>query len=337
MKILFIGGTGLISTASTELAIASGQELWHLNRGRREAAPPRGVHQISADIRDADGVHRALGVGKFDAVVNWIAYTPEHVRQDIDIFRGRTAQYVFVSSASAYQKPPKHHVITEDTPLENPFWEYSRQKAASEAVLMREFRATGFPVTIVRPSLTFGDPVIPLAIGCWNAPWTIVARLRAGGRMIVPGDGTSLWPITHNTDFAAGLAGLLGNPKALGEAFHIVTDEAPTWNRIYEETAEACGAKLHPVHIPSDFLSAFDPHLEGSLIGDKANSVVFDNSKIKRFVPGWQAKVSYAEGIRRTIAWLSADPARQSVDADTEAKWDRMIAAHESGRPPRPA
>jgi len=332
MKVLFVGGTGLISTACTELAVERGIDLWHLNRGKRETAPAKGVRLLQADIRDAASARRALGDARFDSVVNWIAFTPDQVRQDIELFGGRTSQYVFISSASAYQKPPRHYVITEETPLENPFWEYSRQKAACENLLMEECRTRGFPATIVRPSLTFGNPVIPLAVSCWHAPWTIVSRMRRGGRMIVPGDGTSLWPITHNTDFAAALHGLLGNPKAVGEAFHITTDEAPTWNRIYELTAEACGARLNPVHISSDFLMAFDPHLEGSLIGDKANSIVFDNSKIKRFVPGWTAKVSYAEGIARTLRWLSADPARQSVDAATEAKWDRIISAHDSGK-----
>jgi len=332
MKILFIGGTGLISGACTDLALAAGVELWHLNRGKREAVPPKGVRQVVADVRNPGEARRALGEERFDVVVDWIAFTPDHVRQDVALFRGRTAQYVFISSASAYQKPPRHYVITEETPLENPFWEYSRQKAACEGILMDEFRASGFPATIVRPSLTFGDPAIPLAVSCWHKPWTIVARMRAGRPMIVPGDGTSLWPITHNTDFAAGLAGLMGNPKAAGEAFHITTDEALTWNRIYELTAEACGARLNAARISSEFLMAFDPHLEGSLIGDKANSVVFDNSKLKRLCPGWRAKVTYAEGIGRTVAWLSADPARQGVDPETEAKWDRIIAAHESGK-----
>ncbi|MEK7474912.1 MAG: SDR family oxidoreductase [Candidatus Coatesbacteria bacterium] len=333
MKILFVGGTGLISTACTELAVAQGHELMHMNRGKRNATPMKGVKLLQADIRDpGEEARLALGRLEFDAVVDWIAFTPEHVRKDIELFGGRAAQYVFISSASAYQKPPKHYVITEETPLENPFWEYSRQKAACEKLLMETWAAAKFPATIVRPSLTFGNPVIPLAVSCWNRPWTIVKRIREGRPLIVPGDGTSLWPITHNTDFATGLQGLLGNPKTLGEAFHITTGEALTWNQIYERTAEACGAKLNAVHISSDFLTAFDPHLEGSLLGDKAHTTVFDNSKLKRFVPGWEAKVPYAEGVRRSVAWLSADPARQGLDPATEAAWDRIIAAHESGK-----
>ena len=330
MKVLFIGGTGLISSACTELAAERGVELYVLNRGSR-AELPAGVAHLVADIRDQAAVKRALAGHTFDAVVNWVAYTPEDVERDIASFRGRTGQYIFISSASAYQKPVGSYLITESTPLVNPYWDYSRNKIACEERLVRALREEGFPITIVRPSLTYGDTQIPLVVNSWQKPYTAIARLRAGKPLIVPGDGTSLWTITHNSDFAKGFVGLLGHQQAIGHAFHITGDEALTWDQYYAAVAAAAGAELKIVHIASDFIAACLPDMTGSLLGDKTVSVVFDNSKIKRFVPGFCATVPFAQGIRRTLAWFEADPARQQIDHAADQQWDMLIEAYERG------
>lgn len=332
MKILFLGGTGLISSACTALARERGHAVTLLNRGQRTVVPPpTGVEILHADLRDRAAVESVLQGRTFDAVVNWIAFTPEQVEQDLAVFTGRCAQYVFISSASAYQKPPDHYVITEETKLENVHWEYSRNKIACEQRLMRAWHEAKVPVTIVRPSLTYSEVQIPLAMSCWHAPYTLIRRVREGRPLIVPGDGTSLWVITHNTDFAKGLVGLLGHPQAAGEAFHITTDEVHTWNQFYELFAEAAGAKLNPVHIASDFLIRLNPDLEGTLIGDKSISTVFDNSKLKRYVPDFKATMTFREGIRRTVQWFDTDPSRQTVDPKADSWWDRAIAAAEAG------
>src|SRR3984885_6048503 len=255
MKVLFIGGTGIISTACTKLALERGIELTLLRRGQRAANFPDHVRTIALDIADEVAVARALREQKFDVVVDWIAFTPAHVERDISLFRDRTGQYVFISSASAYQKPVGHYLITESTPLANPYWQYSRDKIACEELLMKAYREEGFPITIVRPSLTYGDTQIPLAVNSWLKPYTIVDRMRRGKKVIVPGDGTSLWVITHNSDFAKGLIGLLGHRQAIGNAFHITSDEAMCWDQFYRLTAEAAGADPELVHIPSDFMA----------------------------------------------------------------------------------
>lgn len=331
MKVLFIGGTGIISSACTQLAVERGIDLTLLNRGCRATHLPGAAETLTADIDDAAAVSSALGGRSFDAVVNWIAFEPGHIERDIALFRGRTRQYVFISSASAYQKPATHYLITESTPLANPFWTYSQQKIACEERLSREYRENGFPVTIVRPSLTYGDTQIPLAVNSWAKSFTAVDRMRRGRKVIVPGDGSSLWVITHNTDLAKGLVGLLAHEQAIGHAFHITSDEVMCWDQWYRVTAEAAGAAPQLVHIPSDFLAACVPESRGSLLGDKAVSVVFDNAKIKRFVPGYCATVPFAEGIRRTIAWFDAVPARKQIDEEANARWDKLIAAYEKG------
>ena len=328
MRVLFIGGTGIISTASTRLAAERGIDLTLLTRGRRAVDLPAGVKTIQADIGDAAG---ALKGESFDAVVDWIAFTPDQIERDINLFRGRTRQYIFISSASAYQKPAKDYLITESTPLANPYWEYSRNKIACEERLMKAYREEGFPVTIVRPSLTYGDTQIPLAVNSWQKSWTAVDRMRRGKKVIVPGDGSSLWVTTHNSDFSQGLLGLLGHRQAIGHAFHITSDEVMTWDQFYRITAQAAGAEARIVHIPSEFLGACLPDEVGGLTGDKAVSVVFDNSKIKRFVPGYCAKVPFAQGIQRTIAWFDADPRRKQIDEEANASWDKLIDAYESG------
>jgi nucleoside-diphosphate-sugar epimerase len=332
MRVLFIGGTGLISSACTELAMARGIDMCLLNRGRTTRIPlPDGVEVITADIHDRAAAEAALAGQEFDVVVDWIAFTTDHVQRDIDLFRGNVSQYIFISSASAYQKPPLDYRVTESTPLVNPHWEYSRNKAACEELLLREHRASGFPFTVVRPSLTYGPPMIPLAVNDWGRPYTIIERMRAGKKIIVPGDGTSLWQCTWNGDFAKGLVGLLGNQRVIGQAFHITSDEVLTWDQFYSETARAAGAEPNLIHIPSEFIMAFCPGEEGNLLGDKAQSTVFDNSKIKRYVPDFVATTTFAQGIRRTLAWFEADPARCAVSEETNATWDRIIGAYESG------
>jgi len=329
MKILFLGGTGIISTACTRLAIARGFEVTLLNRSRRETIP--GARQLTADIGDAD-LAAKLARERWDVVVDFIAFDPAAIEQRIALFRDRVAQYIFISSASAYQKPLTHYLITESTPLANPFWEYSRNKIACEERLMRAYREASFPITIIRPSLTYGDTNVPLAINSWTQSFTAVARLRAGQPLIVPGDGLSLWTITHNTDFAKGLVGLIGHPGAIGHAFQITSDEALTWNQIYQATAEAAGVSApRLVHIASDFVCACDPDALGPLIGDKSNSAIFDNTKIQRFVPDFVATTRFRDGIAGTIRWFDADPSRQTVDREMSAKWDRLIAAYERG------
>lgn len=329
MKILFIGGSGVISRAVTQQTLAAGHELWLLNRGQHR--PVDGARVLTADMTNVDGVRAALRGHTWDVVVQWIAFKPEDVRRDIELFRGTTRQYFLISSASVYQKPLPHYLITESTPRANPHWEYARLKIACEQELEAAHQATAFPGVIVRPSLTYGDDQIPLVLNAWQKPWTAIDRMRRGAPLIIPGDGTSLWTITHNTDFAAGLIGLFGNPATLGHAFHITSDEALTWNQIFSLTAQAAGVTAPRfVHIPSDFIISCVPAVEGTLLGDKAVSAVFDNSKLKRFVPGFAARTPFATGIRRTLAWFEADPARQQIDAELNARWDKLTAAYEA-------
>lgn len=330
MRILFIGGTGIISTACTRLAVARGLDLTVLNRGQRSEIA--GAKQIVADANDAAAAARALDGTTWDAVVDFITFGPEQIEQRLQLLRGRVGQYVFISSASAYQKPVTHYLVTESTPLANPFWEYSRNKIACEDRLTRALRDEGFPMTIVRPSFTYGETIVPLSVNSWPKPYTAVDRLRRGAPVIVQGDGTSLWTLTHNTDFAKGLLGLLGNQNALGHAVHITADEVLNWNQIYEAVADAAGVKRPEfVHIASDFIAACLPDEVGGLIGDKANSAVLDNTKIKRLVPDFVATVRFREGIARSIAWFDADPARRQIDEQANAKWDRLIAAYQRG------
>ena len=330
MKILFIGGSGIISQAASACAVEHGADLWLLNRGHH--AVPAGAKTLVADLTDAAATRAALAGHDWDVVVQWIAFTPPDLERDIELFRGRTRQYLFISSASAYQKPVAHYRVTESTPLINPYWEYSRSKIACETVLQRAFESEGFPGTIVRPSLTYGDNQVPLVLNSWRQSWTAVDRMRRGLPLIIPGDGTSLWTITHNTDFARGLIGLLGNPAAIGQAFHITTDEVLTWNQYFALTAEAAGVSVPKfIHIASDYLTACLPSTTGTLLGDKAVSVVFDNTKIKQFVPGFTARMTFQAGIRRTIAWFDAVAERRQVDPALNATWDQLIAGYERG------
>jgi nucleoside-diphosphate-sugar epimerase len=331
MKVLFIGGTGIISTACTTLAIQHGLDLTLLTRGKHDANIPHGARILSGDV-NAPELASKLSQENFDAVVDWIAFTPADIERDINLFRGRTRQFIFISSASVYQKPPSHYLITESTPLANPYWDYSRNKIACEERLMQAYRDGSFPITIVRPSLTYGETLVPLIMNSWaEMSYTAVDRMLRGQEVIVPGDGTSLWVLTHNTDFAKGLVGLLGNEQAIGHAFHITSDEVLTWNQIYKTVATATGVEPKIVHIPSDFIVACLPEKEGSLLGDKSLSVVFDNTKIKRFVPDYCATTTFAQGIRRSLAWFDADPIRKRVDHEANATWDKLIMAYKKG------
>lgn len=332
MKLLFIGGTGLISSACSELAVQRGHEVFLLNRSASTKVPaPLGSTILQADIH-ADSAHLSalMADQRFDAVVDFLSFTPEDIQRNLSLFRDKTRQFVFISSASAYQKPVKNYLITEETPLENPFWQYSRDKIACENLLMDEHRKNGFPVTIIRPSLTYGPTQIPLIYGSWLHPWTLISRMKQGRPVIVPGDGLSLWVLTWNADFAIGLLGLLGNQAAIGEAFHITSDEVLSWDQIFLEVYQALGAEPRLVHIPSDLLVKYDESALGTLIGDKSNSVVFDNSKIKRFVPDFECKVKWSEGVRRALAWYEAHPEFQTVDLEADAKWDRILEIYSS-------
>ncbi len=327
MKVLFIGGTGNISGACSRLAIEKGIDLYHLNRGQNGVSIP-GAKSLVADIHDTDQVKNALGDLSFDVVANFIAYKPEDIQRDIAVFSERTKQYIFISSASAYQKPVSHPIITESTPLCNPYWDYSRDKIACEDMLMRAYREKGFPITIVRPSHTY-ETVIPAAIGSWN-DYTLIDRIRKGKKIIIHGDGSALWVMTHATDFAKGFYGLMGHQQSIGHAFHITSDEILNWNQIYEAMADAVGVTLNAVHVPSDFVSDVADKMgmgwmRGNLFGDKANSVFFDNTKIKQFVPGYCATIPFKQGIKKTIDWFEADPARMIIDDMNNMLIDRVL------------
>ena len=331
MKVLFIGGTEVISSGVSPLVVERGMELYLLNRGTRSGLAPEGARQIVADARDSKSVRDALKGRSFDVVVDWLVFTPDQLEADITLFSGLTSHYVFISSASAYQKPPTHSPITESTPVANPYWQYSRCKIACEDRLLREYRERQFPMTIVRPSFTYGRTMIPAGYQSWIHPWTLVDRMRRGKKIIVQGDGTSLWTMTHNTDFAKGFVGLLGNPAAVGHAFHITSDEVLTWDQITNAIGRAAGAEPDIIHIASDFITAFDPEARGGLVGDKAQCAIFDNSKIKSFVPGYIATVPFREGVRWSVEWFEKHPELCTIDDQFNALSDRIIAACETG------
>jgi nucleoside-diphosphate-sugar epimerase len=322
LRVLFIGGSGVISSACSRVAVDRGIDLSVLNRGHSSSRPlPLGVTTLQADIRDPESVRDQLGDLEFDAVVDWVAFTPQHVRADIDLFRGRTGQYVFISSASAYQTPPARVPVTESTPLRNPFWQYSRDKIACEELLVAAYRDEGFPATIVRPSHTYDQTLVP-----FDGGWTVLGRMLAGKPVIVHGDGTSLWTLTHHDDFARAFVPLLAHPRTLGEAIGITSDDVLTWNQIAETLAVALGVTAQLVHVPSDAIAAADPHWGAGLLGDKAHSMVFDNTKVRGLVPGWQAVIPFEQGAREIVQWHCADPARQVTDASLNAVMDKLAA-----------
>jgi nucleoside-diphosphate-sugar epimerase len=322
MKVLFIGGTGIISASCSRLAVEMGIELAHFNRGRSHRRVD-GVKRIQGDIHDRDGARELLRGQSFDAVVNWIAFRPEQVRADIELFRGQIGQYVFISSASAYQKPVRRLPITEQTPLENPFWQYARDKARCEVILGEEYRERGFPLTIVRPSHTYDATLLPTDWG-----YTVLDIMKKGKKIIIPGDGTSVWVMTHASDFAAGFVPLLGNQRAIGEAFHITSDELLTWNLIYQMMAEALGVSLNALHIPSDFIARHDPEMGANLLGDKSHSVIFDNSKIRGLVPGFAPGIPFQRGVREIVQWYEQNAGWQVVDQRIDSTIDAIIDAY---------
>jgi len=322
MKVLFIGGTGIISSACSRLALERGVDLYLLNRGTSARLAPEGARSLYGDIYDPQSARAALADHNFDAVVNWVAYTSQHIESDLSLFRGRTGQYVFISSASAYQTPPAALPVTEATLLDNPFWQYSRDKIACEERLVRAYREEKFPITIVRPSHTYDATMLPFEGG-----WTVVDRMLRGKPVIVHGDGTSLWALTHNTDFARGFVPLLANPRALGNGFHITSDEWLTWNEIFQAVGRAAGVEPKLLHVPSDLIAAYDANWGAGLLGDKAHSMVFDNSRIKRVVPDFCAAIPFARGAQEIVAWYNADPARRVVDPAFDQLCDRIAAA----------
>ena len=329
MKVLFIGGTGTISYSSTLLAKEKGIDLYLLNRGKSELRPiPEGVRLLKADIRDPNSVAEALGTLKFDAVADFIAFTPEHIETDLALFRGKTGQYLFISSASAYQTPPSTLPVTESTLLDNPAREYSRNKIACEERLARAYREEKFPFTIVRPSHTYDQVYIPVHGG-----WTVVDRMLRGLPVIVHGDGSSLWTLTHSSDFAKGFVGLLGNSHAIGEVYHITSDEWLTWDQIHQVIAKALGLEARIVHVPSDLIAAYDADWGDSLLGDKTHSFVLDNSKIKKAVPGFACTKPFSVGIQESLDWYHADPDRQVVDGQFNALCERILAAYAKAWP----
>jgi nucleoside-diphosphate-sugar epimerase len=323
LKVLFIGGTGIISSGCSRRAVAAGIDLTILNRGAQLARPaPEGAEVVHADIRDAESVRAAVGGRSFDVVADFVAFTPQHVQADIDFFGGRIGQYVFISSASAYQTPPSRLPIVESTPLRNPYWSYSRDKIACEDLLVAAYRADGFPATIVRPSHTYDRTLVPLMGG-----WTDIERMRRGLPVVVHGDGTSLWTLTHHDDFAKAFVGLLGHPQAIGDSFQITSDEVLTWNQIYDLMADAAGTRADIVHIASDTIARADAEMGASLLGDRAHSVIFDNTKVKALVPDYVATIPFAIGAREIVEWFDADVSRRVVDADLDALLDKLIAA----------
>jgi len=330
-----IGGTGTISSAITRQLAAAGHDLWLLNRGTRKNEVPANVTQLIADIDDTQEVLRQLGDAQFDAVCEFIGFLPSQVERDVRLFKGRTRQYVYISSASAYNKPAANHVITEGTTLANPYWEYSRNKIACEELLLKEYRENGFPITIVRPSHTYCERGIPVSVHGPKGSWQVIKRMMEGKPVLINGDGSSLWTVTWNEDFARGFIGLLGNPKAIGEAFQIMSDEQLSWNQIYQTIANALGVELKPYYVASEFLAATSPkewNFTGNLLGDKSVTVMFDCSKLKRAVPGFQTTTRFDEGVRRCIQYIMVHPELQTEDTEFDQWCDRVIAAQEQAK-----
>ncbi|UBQ02713.1 SDR family oxidoreductase [Curtobacterium sp. TXMA1] len=321
-SVLFIGGSGIISAACVREAVEQGFDVTVLNRGETDKRPiPESVTRLQADVSDRTALEAAIGDQRWDVVIDFVAFTPDQVQRDVEVFTGRTRQYVFISSASAYQTPATHLPITESTPLKNPFWQYSRDKIACEDLLVRAYREDDFPMTIIRPSHTYDETLVPFSGG-----WTVLGRMRAGKPIVVCGDGSSLWTITHARDFAVGFVGLLDRAEAIGEAFHITGDEAPTWNQIAHELAAAAGVDdLQLVHVPADAIDALDADWGASLLGDKANTSVFDNTKVQTLVPEFAQTTSIRQGAREIVAWFDADPSRQVTDERLDGLMDQLV------------
>lgn len=336
MKILFIGGTGTISSAITrQLAQKADTQLYLINRGTYSKEVPENVITITADINDEADVAKKLEGMTFDSVCDFIGFVPEQLERDYRLFKGKTKQFMYISSASAYAKPARSYIINEGTALVNPHWEYSRNKIACEELLMRHYREEGFPVTIIRPSHTYCERSVPVAVHGLKGSWQVLKRMMEGKQVIVHGDGESLWTLTNNEDFARGFIGLIGNPHAIGEAFQIMGDETLTWNQIYQTVADALGVEFKPYYVSSSYINAIAPEgydMEGNLIGDKAVSVVFDCSKLKRAVPDFVTKVSFAEGCRRAVKHVLAHPELQVEDEQFDNWCDKVIEVMEEAK-----
>jgi len=321
LSVLFLGGSGIISSACSWQAVEQGIDVSVLNRGTSTLRPlPPEVHRLVGDVGDIDSVRAAVGGRSYDVVVDWLAFTPDHVRSRTDLFRGRVGQYVFISSASAYQTPPERLPVTESTPLRNPCWRYSRDKIACEELLTRLYREEGYPITVVRPSHTYDRTSVPFEGG-----WTIVERMRRGKRVVVHGDGTSLWTLTHHRDFARGFVPLLGHPRTLGAAFHLTSDDVLTWDQVARALASAAGTEADIVHVPSDAIAAVDADWGASLLGDKAHSMVFDNSLLRSVAPGFVATTTFEQGAREIVAWHDEDESRRRVDPHVDGLMDRLV------------
>jgi len=327
VKILYIGGTGIISSACSELALKKGYQLFHLNRGNTNSLRPvPGVSTLKGDIRDRHAVTALLQGHFFDAVVDWISFEPDHIKQNIEIFSGITDQFVFISSASAYQTPPQKWPVSEETPLYNPFWLYSRNKIACEEILKEANKTQGFPYTIVRPSHTYDKTLIPLEGG-----YTQLHRMKLGKTIVIHGDGSSLWTLTHHKDFAKGLVGILGKKEALAEVFHITSDMYYSWDRIAQILAEKSGFSPDIVHIPSEVIARYDQKIGASLMGDKTHSMIFDNSKIKKLVPDFNCTIPFEEGAEEIIQWYNSHPDYQQVNEELDKLFDRMVKDYQQG------
>lgn len=330
MKALFIGGTGTISTAVSKRAVEKGWTLYLLNRGNSMERVPQGAKILTADINNEAEVLRLIKGMEFDVIVDFIAFTPLQINRDIRLFSKRTKQFMFISSASIYQKPLSHYKITESTPLANPYWQYARDKIACEEILMSEYRTNNFPITIIRPSHTYGERSIPVALQGDKGSWQVIKRIIEGKAVIIPGDGNSLWTLTHNSDFAKAFVGLMGNSAAIGEAIHITSDESLTWNKIYDIIGEALNVKVKKNHVSTDFLVQCKAEVEGGLIGDKSNTVIFDNSKIKRLVPQYLATTRFDQGIKLSISYILSHKELQIEDVEFDNFCENVIKAQEN-------
>ncbi|MFC1569816.1 SDR family oxidoreductase [bacterium] len=328
MNILFIGGTGIISSACVQWAVEKGFKLTLLNRGKTDRKIPEGIEVLYGDISDESNIASLLKDRTFDSIVDWIAFTPDQAERDIRLFQDKTSQYIYISSASAYQTPPTSLPVAESTPLHNPFWKYSQDKIACEDLLIKTYKETGFPITIVRPSHTYDERTLPIHYG-----YTIVDRMRKGKKVIIQGDGTSLWTLTHHTDFAKGFVGLLANPQAIGDIFHITSDEILSWNQIYDMIANAANATLNAVHIPSDLWAVYDDDYGPNLLGDKSHSMIFDNSKIKRLVPEFNCIIPFYQGAQEIICWYDSHPEAKLVDKKVDQLMDSIIENYQKAWP----
>jgi nucleoside-diphosphate-sugar epimerase len=320
MKVLFIGGTGIISSACSQRAVDAGIDLYLLNRGKTSRPIPSQAKIIQADARQKESFQQAIKDLQFDVIVDWIAFTTDHIKLDYEVLAGKTKQFIFISTASAYQTPPASLPVTEETPLDNPFWQYSRDKIDCENMLMHLYRDHNFPVTIVRPSHTYDRTMLPCRGG-----WTTIDRMRRGKKVVLHGDGTSIWTLTHHEDFAKGFVGLLGNDKAIGQAYHITSDEWLTWKQIYEILADAAGASLDPVYVPSSIINEYDAEMGAGLLGDKMHSMIFDNSKIKSLVPDFQCTIPFADGAKEILRWYDKDPSRQKIETHYNEMSDMLV------------